>query len=198
MRDVAQRPGLTAPVAVGRRQRARRGCLAGLWLALALVGAACGEPAVDIAIPERDPGQVVLDQAGILDDEAVAIALRDLHSLDVVALTTELDDPSLGAADRAGRRLIDEWGADVVLVAVAAPDDFLREGADGQRFFGLFAAEVREVPRDVRERIVEEIVPPLAAANDWTGVFVAAAAELAAAQPAPSPVSPAAPSPADS
>lgn len=166
-------------------QGRQRGRLAALWIALALVAAACGEPGVDLSIPERDPGQIVLDLAGILDDEAVATVLRGIHAVDVVALTAELGDPSLGAADRAGRRLIEEWGADVVLVAVAVPDDFLREEADRQRFFGLFAADVREVPRDLRERIVEQIVPPLAGANDWTGVFVAAASELAAAQPSP-------------
>lgn len=143
--------------------------------------AACGEPPVALDVPQREQDQSVLDLAGIigdarsdLDDALDAVA----YDLDVVALTFESPDASLGLADRAGKKVLHEWDADVVLVAVARPGDFSSTAADRRRFFGVVPADAYRVPGGLRERIVEESVPPLAADNDWVGVFLRAAAEL--------------------
>lgn len=145
-------------------------------LAAALL-AGC-EPAVDLEIPAREPGQVVLDEAGILDGE-VERRLRALDR-DVVALTYESEQAGRGEANRAGRLLLEEWDADIVLVAVARPGDFASAAEDRERFFGLEAADSYDVPRGLREQIVESLVPPVAGDNDWAAAFTIAADELGA------------------
>lgn len=152
-------------------------------LAAATVGlAACGEPAVPLAVPERRFDQVVLDDARILNESELALArpLAELRHLgwDPVLVTFEAQGANMGMADRAGRKVIDAWGADLALVAVAEPGDFDSEDPDRERYFGLFARNVRDVPRGLRERIVEQLVPPVAARNDWDGVFALAVREL--------------------
>jgi hypothetical protein len=147
--------------------------------ALLLLFAGCGEPAIDVDIPGRQPGQVLLDEAGLLDADVAERAAA--LPADVVLLTFESPHASLGHADRAGRALLDAWAADVALVAVAAPGDFTStDEADRRRFFGVVAADVRAISRDARERIAEQAVPPLAAANDWAAAFRAALDELEA------------------
>jgi hypothetical protein len=142
-----------------------------------LVLAACGEPAVDAPLPAREPGAVMVDDAGLLGAQVRARLER--MPVDVVALTFESPDASLGHADRAGRALLEAWGADVALVAVARPGDFASTDEEArQRFFGVVAADVRAVSRTARERIADEIVPPLAAVNDWEAAFLAALDEL--------------------
>lgn len=152
-------------------------------LALATLGlAACGEPPVPLEVPERRFDQVVLDTAGIVDtDDALLRALGDLrhHGWDPVLVTFEAEGANMGMADRAGRKVIDAWGADLAIVAVAEPGDFTSSEPDRERFFGLFARDVRDVPRHLRERIVEQEIPPIARTNDWTRAFTVAVAALA-------------------
>lgn len=160
----------------------RRRCVAAL-AALALGMAACGEPPVPLDVPARGSGQSVLDLAGVIDEEdpGLARALGELQHLgwDPVLVAFEADGANMGLADRAGRKVLDAWDADLALVAVADPGQFTSTDDDRRRFFGLFARDVREVPRDVRERVVEELVPPVAARNDWTGAFALVLRELA-------------------
>lgn len=153
---------------------------------LLLVAAACGEPAVDLDVPERADGQTVLDLAGILDQDALAPLLAGVApGSDVVAVTYETGQASAGEASRAGREVLDAWDADVVLVAVAQPGDFASTADDPtqegsrQRFFGIEPADRYAVPGGLREEVVEGAVPPVAATNDWQGVFATAARELA-------------------
>ena len=131
-------------------------------------------------VPAREDDERVLDLAGILDVDVVAAELAALDGADVVALTVEDQDASLGQADRLGRRLLQEWEADVALVVVGRPGDLRSTDADRERFFGVVPVDPRGVSGGMRERIAEEVVPPLAADNDWTAVFTAAAAELRA------------------
>lgn len=149
--------------------------------ALALAG--CGEPAVDLALPDREVGQHVADQAGVLDgtdlEERLA-ALADA-GLDVVAVTYESDRAGLGESRRAGQLVVARWGADIALVAVAAPGDFTSSDVDARRrFFGLEPADTFAVPRGLRERVAEERAPPLAETNDWPAVFTMAVEEIEA------------------
>jgi hypothetical protein len=148
---------------------------------LLAVAAGCAEPGVALEVPDRAPGQRVLDPAGILDD-AVAARLdtaADKAEVDVVALAFTDEAASLGQADRGGRRLLEAWDADVVLVAVARPGDFASRDDDRRRFFGVFSADRFAVPRGLREDILEEVVPSLAARNRWPAAFIAAADALA-------------------
>lgn len=152
-------------------------------LALALMLAACGEPPVPLEVPERGFSQAVLDVAGIVDEDERAFqqALGAVRRLgwDPVVIAFEAEGASMGMADRAGRKVLDAWGADLALVAVAEPGHFDRSAAQRKRYFGLFARDVREVPRGVRERIVEEVVPPIAGRNAWTAAYTAALRALA-------------------
>ncbi len=155
---------------------------------VAVLAAGCGEPPVDLALPEREPGQVLLDAAGILSpDVEERLRAASAEGTDVVGITYETEQVSRGEANRAGQMVIADWGADIVLVAVARPGDFAstvddrEDPADRQRAFGLEAANPYAVPRDVREEIAEVIVPELAARNDWDAVFTAALDELEAA-----------------
>jgi hypothetical protein len=151
-----------------------------LWAALlALLLVACGEEDPDIAVPPRDDGQVLLDEAGILG-ERVAEALRDIEGWDVVAVAYETPQANAGEAHRAGQVVVDAWDADIVLVAVARPGDFASEDVQARRrFFGATPANVRVVPAGLREELADEVVPPLAAGNEWEAAFEAAAARLA-------------------
>jgi hypothetical protein len=150
----------------------RRSLVVGLLLL-----AACGEPPVNLEIPERGAGQRVFDAAGILEP-AVGEALASFPDRDVVALTFEDREASLGLADRAGKKLLEAWDADVVLVAVAQPGDFASREDERERFFGIVPADPFAVPGSLRERIVEDIVPDLAADNRWAGAFTVAAVTL--------------------
>lgn len=150
--------------------------------AAALLLAGC-EPAVDLAVPAREPGQVALDRADILSAE-VERRLRELgeQGRDVVAVTYETEQAGRGEASRAGRLLLERWDADVALVAVAEPGDFASTATDQrQRYFGLEAADTYAIPRRQREQIVETLVPPIAGENDWDGAFLTALDELAPA-----------------
>lgn len=156
--------------------------VAALLAGLALV-TACGEPPVPLEVPERNFDQVVLDTARILaeDYRGLQVALGELRhqGWDPVLVTFEAEGANMGMADRAGRKVIEAWGADLAIVAVAEPGDFDSEAEDRERFFGLFARNVRDIPRGLRERIVEQLVPPIAARNDWTEAFRVAVTELA-------------------
>lgn len=157
-----------------RSRRARR-LAAAVGLAAALL--ACGEPAVGVELPSRRDDQQVLDLAGVLDDgvERRLSQMRAELGVDVVAFTFEDERASLGQADRGGRLVLGEWGADVVLVAVARPGDFTNPDPSARRrFFGVNAEDRFAVGRDLRERVVEEAVPPPASDNDWTRAFHAA------------------------
>ena len=150
-------------------------------VAVALIAAACGEPAVDVSLGGRD-GRHVDDQAGILQAEELDAHLSALAAdggLDIVALTYETSQASCGEAFRAGQEFVEAWGADVAVVAVAQPGDFTDTGDTRQRCLGVQPRDDRAVSGDVRERIAEQIVPPLAARNDWDAAFRAAADELA-------------------
>lgn len=163
----------------------------GLLLVL-LAAAGCGEPAVDFALPPRTEGQVLLDDAGILSEQVErGLRAASEQGVDVVGLTYETEQANRGEANRAGQRVIADWGADVVLVAVARPGDFAstvddrEDPADRQRAFGLEAADPYAVSRDVRERIAEVVVPEYARDNEWDAAFLAALDELARDSPEP-------------
>jgi hypothetical protein len=150
-----------------------RRCL--VALTLVVLAAGCGEPESDLALPERGQGQQVLDQAEVLEEgSALESQLDGLRQRghDVVAVTFESPEASAGHADRSGRMVLEEWGADVVLIAVAVPGDFTStEGETRRRFFGVVPADRFLVSGDTREMIVEDLAPPLAADNDWDAVF---------------------------
>lgn len=153
--------------------------------AAALALAACGEPGVELALPERPAGSQVADEAGVLSG-AVADRLEALRAEtghDVVALTFESSKASLGEAKRGGELVVEEWGADVALVAVGFPGHFTEPDPDARRrYFGVEADRLT-VSRGLREDIVEGAVPPHAAGNDWTDAFIAAIDVLAEALP---------------
>lgn len=168
-----------------RRAGNRAAALAVLLAVLALTG--CGEPEVDLDLPARAGDQPVADQAGVLDADVAdrLEALRAETGYDVVALTFESSKASLGEAQRGGQAVLDDWGADVALVAVGFPGHFTEDDPDARRrYFGV-EADRFTVSRGLRGAIVDEAVPPHAAGNDWTAAFVAAidalAAELATA-----------------
>lgn len=154
--------------------------LGALIAALLVAAAGCGEPAVDLDVPARAAGQHVLDRAGLLGTSDIGERLAALaeQGIDVVAVTYETPQASLGEGSRAGRLVVERWDADIALVAVAAPGDFAAAGEDRQRFFGLESADRYAVPRGLRERIAEQRAPPLAADNAWPEVFAAALDEL--------------------
>jgi hypothetical protein len=164
------------------RHRPRPGTVVGAAV-LALLLTACGEPAVDLVVPPRTGGQHVADLAGILDDGELATELDALRAagVDVVALTFETPQASCGEAHRAGGALLDAWDADVAIVAVAAPGDFTSTGDPRTRCVGIRPRQTGIVPGGVREEIAEQVVPPLAADNDWDGAFRAAVDRIAGA-----------------
>lgn len=151
----------------------RRWCLAA-----AVLLAACGEPAVDVTIPEREPEQQVADLAGILDAGALEERLGGLDDKDIVVLTYETDQASCGEAFRAAGEFVRAWEADIALVAVARPGDFASDDEQRQRCLGVQPLDDRSVPGALREQIAEELIPPKAAVNDWDGAFGAAVEAL--------------------
>lgn len=156
-----------------------RSVVLGLTL-VALV--ACGEPEPDLVIPERDPGQHILDQAGVLDTSQLHDRLSQVNQrddYDIVALTFETEQANCGEAFRAGALFVERWDADIAIVAVAKPGDFTSEQETRVRCVGVQPAG-NPVPAEgvLRERIAEEVVPPFAAENDWTGAFSAAVDEM--------------------
>lgn len=155
--------------------------LLALLAVAALAVAGCGEPAVDLELPDRGSGQHVLDTAGLLDGADVERRLAALADagLDVVAVTYQTPRAGLGENRRAGQLVVEEWGADIALVAVAAPGDFTStDRGVRRRFFGMEPADTFAVPRGLRERVAEERAPPLAEANDWPAVFAMAIDEI--------------------
>lgn len=143
-------------------------------LGLALV--ACGEPPVDLTIPPREGDARIADQAGVLDAAAVeeALAAAEADGRDIVVLTYETPQAGCGEAYRAAREFVAAWEADVALVAVARPGDFTSQEENRQRCIGIQPHDPRGLPAGLREQIAEEIVPPYAGENDWTGAFTAA------------------------
>ena len=138
------------------------------------------DPEPDLEVPPRDAGQVSADLAGILDGE-VDDALQALadDGWDAVALTFETPAANQGEAQRGGRALLEDWDADIVLVAVAEPGDFDSDAEGRRRFFGVEAPSAFDVPGDLREDVTDRVIPPYAADNDWTGAFRAGAEHLA-------------------
>ena len=138
--------------------------------------AGCGEPPIDVAIPQRQPGEHVVDQAGVFS----ATEDRDLHERlaglaesgpDIVALTFETEAANCGEAYRAAKHFVALWKADIAVVAVAAPGDFASTASGRKRCLGVQPLDDRAVPAALREEIAEELVPPKAADNDWAGAF---------------------------
>ncbi len=149
-------------------------------LVLVLLLAGCGEPPVAYDPPPRAADQQLLDTVGLLD-AATEDRLREVSEatgFDVVGLAFDDERASLGQADRGGKLLLDDWDADVVLVAVAQPGDFVSEEAERSRYFGVFATDRFAVSREVRERIIFDRVQLLAADNEWVAAFAAAIDEL--------------------
>lgn len=141
-------------------------------LVLGLLLAACGEPEVDVEIPARDTGQHVLDQAGILDVQALESRLAEIAQVrDIVVLTYETPAATCGEAFRAAGDFVRSWEADVALVAVAKPGDFASDEPQRQRCLGVQPLEDRAISGGLRERIAEELIPPKASVNDWNGAF---------------------------
>lgn len=155
-------------------------------LAVAALTGCTGEPAVDVEIPARADGQQVADLAGILDGPGGLALLDRLNllggtGLDVVVLTYETEQASCGEAFRAGGEFVQAWDADVAVVAVARPGDFTStDETSRERCLGVRPADERALS-EVREEIAEEIVPPIAATNDWPAAFVAAVDRIAEA-----------------
>lgn len=143
---------------------------------------ACGEPAVDVALPDRADGARLADLAGILDVDVVGPrleAVSESTGFDVVALTYETGHASCGEAFRAGGELVTAWDADVAVVAVARPGDFTASEGPRERCVGVRPRDEFAVPGALREEIAETLVPPIAATNDWDTVFTAALDRLA-------------------
>jgi hypothetical protein len=149
-------------------------------LAVGVVTACTGEPEPDLEIPPRAEGQVVLDLADIVDDEAVAAALAQVEGFDTVAVTYETEQANAGEARRAAQRVLREWDAELAVIAVAQPGDFTATGDDRERFVGVEPADSFAVPGSLREQIAEESLGEPATANDWTAVFTTAGELLAA------------------
>lgn len=148
---------------------------------LAVLAAACGEPEPDIDLPAREDGQLVADLAGVLDEDDVAAAFAELaaQGWDAAALTFETPQANMGEAQRAGRELVDAWGVDVVVVAVARPGDFESDEPDRRRAVGVEAPSARAVPGSLREDVANEAMGPHAEENAWSEAFVDAAEWLA-------------------
>lgn len=133
------------------------------------------EPTVAVEPPARQDGQHVHDAAGVLDVDVVEqrlVELEQRRGLDAVVVVWEDEQASLGQAARGARQILDEWGADVALSAVAEPGAFTDQRA-GRRFFGV-EGDRFDVGSGLRERIVEDVVPAPASDNDWTTALVVA------------------------
>ena len=149
------------------------------FVAVLLTLTGCGEPDVDVSIPDRDGH--VLDLADILETGQLETRLAALQErgLDVVALTYETPAANCGEAFRAGLELVTDWQADVAVVAVARPGDFSSTSDDRERCLGLRPLDDFDVGRGLREEIAEVLVPPIAADNEWDRAFDVAITRLA-------------------
>ena len=137
------------------------------------------EPEVAFDPPERD-GARVHDPDDVVDVAAVTERLEELEAtadVDVVAVLWEDEQASQGQAFRGGQELLEAWDADAALSAVAIPGGFADAQA-GRRYFGV-EGDRFVIERDLRERIVDDVVPEPAADDDWTGAFLAAIDALA-------------------
>lgn len=143
---------------------------------LLVVLAGCGEPPIDVDLPQRAGGEHVADLAGILDAQALdaRLAAAAQDGTDIVALTYESEHAGCGEAYRAAQEFVAAWDADVALVAVAQPGDFTSEDDGRERCFGLQPLAEGDVPGGLRERIAEQLVPAETADNDWDGAFAIA------------------------
>lgn len=155
-----------------------------LGVVLALLTAACGEPAPDISLPPREGDSRIADEAGVLsaaEREQLQARLDEVAAdgQDIVALTYETEQANCGEAYRAAKQFVERWEADVALVAVAAPGDFASTESTRQRCLGVQPRDDRAVPGGLREEIAEVLVPPKAADNDWYGAFSVAVDALA-------------------
>jgi hypothetical protein len=152
-------------------RRAAAGCAA-----LLIMLAGCGEPAIDVEIPQRPGRDRVADLAGILDVDALEARLAEAAEggVDIVALTYESEQAGCGEAYRAAQEFVQQWAANVALVAVAQPGDFASEDEARERCFGLQPRVGEDVPAGLRETIAEELVPAETADNDWDGAFAVA------------------------
>lgn len=149
----------------------RRAVAAGAIGLAVLTG--CGEPAIDVDLPQRAGDERVADLAGILDADALEARLAEAaqDGMDIVALTYETEQAGCGEAYRAAQEFVAAWEADVALVAVARPGDFTSEEEERERCFGLQPAAGNDVAGGLRELIAEELVPEESADNDWNGAF---------------------------
>lgn len=152
-----------------------------LAVAVALLLAACGEPPIDVAIPERQPQERIADLAEILDTQALAPRLdaAAVAGTDIVVLTYETEQAGCGEAYRAAREFVAAWDAEAAIVAVARPGDFASDSENRVRCVGVQPRDERAVSGALREQIAEELVPPKTADNDWDGAFAAAVDALA-------------------
>ncbi|MEE8602275.1 TPM domain-containing protein [Euzebya tangerina] len=152
-----------------------------IWLAaaLAVLVAGCGEPPVDVSILDRSG--YVQDQADVLDQSALESRLADIgeRGLDIVVLTYETEQANCGEAFRAGLEFVQAWEADVALVAVARPGDFTSTEEDRERCLGVRPVDDFAVSAGLREEIAEDLVPPIAADNNWDEAFEVAIDRLA-------------------
>ncbi|MPZ72949.1 MAG: hypothetical protein GEU74_06905 [Nitriliruptorales bacterium] len=159
----------------------RSGVLVAGVVCAVLVG--CGEPPVAVDMPQRRDDRHVADLAQALGEhtEDLDTRLRRMGAAgrDIVALTYETAEASCGEAYRAANEFVRVWEADIAIVAVARPGDFRSTESDRRRCLGVQPRDERAVPAAVREQIAEQIVPPLAADNQWHEAFVAAAEALA-------------------
>lgn len=146
------------------------------WAVGLIVLAGCGEPPIDVDLPQRAGDDRVADLAGILDAEALEARLAQAaqDGTDIVALTYETEQAGCGEAYRAAQEFVQKWAADVALVAVAQPGDFTSQEEGRERCFGLQPRAGGDVPGALRERIAEELVPAKTADNDWDGAFAVA------------------------
>ena len=146
------------------------------WAAAALLLVGCGEPPIDVEIPERTGTERVADLAEILDVEALEARLEEAaqDGTDIVALTYETEQAGCGEAYRAAQEFVQQWAADVALVAVAQPGDFAAQEEGRERCFGLQPRAGGDVPGGLREQIAEVLVPAETADNDWDGAFAVA------------------------
>lgn len=147
---------------------------AGAVILILLAG--CGEPTIDVDLPQRAGTERVADLAGILNADALEARLEQAaqEGTDIVVLTYESEQAGCGEAYRAAQEFVMKWAANVALVAVAEPGDFKAEAEPRERCFGLQPSASTEVSGGLRERIAEELVPPKTADNDWDGAFAVA------------------------
>lgn len=150
--------------------------VAAAWVVALVVLTGCGEPAIDVELPQRAGKERVADLAGILDAESLEEVLAEAaaEGTDIVALTYETEQAGCGEAYRAAQAFVAKWAASVALVAVAEPGDFTSTDDARVRCFGLQPGAGTEISGGLRERIAEQLVPAETADNDWDGAFAVA------------------------